>query len=245
MNLKLENLSKSYQPHTPVLQNLNFQAEIHSLAIIGSSGCGKSTLLRLIAGLLLPTDGRLWLGENEVVFHEEVLPAYRKSIGYVFQQNGLFRHWTARENIMKPLLLVHNYSPAAAQKRTDELLTRFGLAAEADKKPAALSGGQQQRAAIARAIAAKPQILLLDEPTSALDPEYTNEVLDIIDELKKEGLDFIIVTHEMGFARHACDKIAFLAEGKLLEYEDSDTIFNHPQTPQLQKFLGKMLEWNI
>ncbi|MEG1346110.1 MAG: ATP-binding cassette domain-containing protein, partial [Acidaminococcaceae bacterium] len=199
----------------------------------------------IIAGLLSPTAGRLWLEEKEVLFHEATLATHRKSIGFVFQQNGLFRHWTARENILRPLILVHNYSYSAAQTRTEELLSRFGLTTEAEKKPHALSGGQQQRVAIARAIAAKPQLLLLDEPTSALDPEYTNEVLDIIDELKSEGLDFIIVTHEMGFARHACDKIGFLAEGKLLEYGDSNTIFTAPQTPQLQKFLGKMLEWHI
>ncbi|MEG0970415.1 MAG: ATP-binding cassette domain-containing protein, partial [Acidaminococcaceae bacterium] len=186
MKLKLEQLSKSYVAGLPVLADLNFAAELHSLAIIGSSGCGKSTLLRIIAGLLSPTAGRLWLEEKEVLFHEATLATHRKSIGFVFQQNGLFRHWTARENILRPLILVHNYSYSAAQTRTEELLSRFGLTTEAEKKPHALSGGQQQRVAIARAIAAKPQLLLLDEPTSALDPEYTNEVLDIIDELKSE-----------------------------------------------------------
>src|SRR5699024_5037694 len=113
------------------------------------------------------------------------------------------------------------------------------------KKPAALSGGQQQRVAIARAIAAKPGILLLDEPTSALDPEYTTEVLDIVNELKEEGLDFIIVTHEMGFARHACEKAAFLCEGKLMEYGSGSEIFDAPKSAQLKNFLGRLLEWNM
>ena len=127
----------------------------------------------------------------------------------------------------------------------NELLERFGLGADGHKKPAALSGGQQQRVAIARAIAAKPGILLLDEPTSALDPEYTTEVLDIVNELKEEGLDFIIVTHEMGFARHACEKAAFLCEGKLMEYGSGSEIFDAPKSEQLKNFLGRLLEWNM
>ena len=126
-----------------------------------------------------------------------------------------------------------------------ELLARFGLKDDWKKKPAELSGGQQQRVAIARAVAAKPKLLLLDEPTSALDPEYTTEVLDIIHELKNEGLDFIIVTHEMGFARHACDKAAFLCEGTLMEYGESGQIFAQPKTEKLRRFLGKLLEWNM
>ena len=126
-----------------------------------------------------------------------------------------------------------------------DLLTRFGLEEDILKKPAALSGGQQQRVAIARAIAARPNLLLLDEPTSALDPEYTTEVLDIVNELKQEGMDFIIVTHEMGFARHACEKAAFLCEGRLMEYGPSETLFHQPETEQLQGFLGKLLEWEM
>ena len=125
------------------------------------------------------------------------------------------------------------------------LLKRFGLENDGNKKPSELSGGQQQRIAIARAVAPKPKLLLLDEPTSALDPEYTNEVLDIVDELKKDGLDFIIVTHEMGFARHACDKVAFLYDGRLIEYGESSELFTHPETTELGRFLIKLLEWNV
>lgn len=113
------------------------------------------------------------------------------------------------------------------------------------KKPNELSGGQQQRISIARAVAPKPKFLLFDEPTSALDPEYTVEVLDIINELKKDGIDFIIVTHEMGFARHACEKVAFLADGSLLEFGESEEVFKNPKNLKLKKFLSKLLEWNI
>lgn len=129
--------------------------------------------------------------------------------------------------------------------RAMELLERFHLKADWKKKPAALSGGQRQRVAIARAIAARPKLLLLDEPTSTLDPEYTTEALDVIRELKDEGMHFIIVTHEMGFARHACEKTAFLYDGSLLEYGESERLFRDPRTLQLQRFLEKLLEWNV
>lgn len=125
------------------------------------------------------------------------------------------------------------------------LLEQLGLGDDSYKKPAKLSGGQQQRVSIARAIAPKPSILLLDEPTSALDPEYTTEVLSTVNQLRKEGIEYMIVTHEMGFARHACDKVAFLYQGKLWEYGDSEEVFTKPSTPELQHFLGKLLEWNV
>ena len=125
-----------------------------------------------------------------------------------------------------------------------ELRTRFGLADHALKRPAELSGGQQQRAAIARALAPNPGLLLLDEPTSALDPEYTSEVLDVVDELRAEGVEFIIVTHEMGFARRACETTAFLYQGKILEAGLSAELFERPKTAELKKFLGRILEWN-
>ena len=129
------------------------------------------------------------------------------------------------------------------RRRALELLERFGLAESASKLPAQLSGGQQQRVAIARAVAPRPKLLLLDEPTSALDPVYTNEVLDLIDDLRQDGMRFIIVTHEMGFARNACEKCAFLADGKLLEYGCSSELFGNPQSPKLQGFLARLLEW--
>ena len=245
MRVEFQNLSKQFDPGQTILKPMDFSDEIQTLAIIGPSGGGKSTLLRLIGGLIPPTTGRLWVDSKEVTSNETDLQKYRRQIGFVFQQGGLFWHMNARDNIAVPLEQVHGYSRETACARAMELLERFGLKDDWKKKPAALSGGQQQRAAIARAISARPKLLLLDEPTSALDPEYTTEVLDVIRELKEEGMHFIIVTHEMGFARHACDKTAFLYGGSLLEYCESEQLFNQPKTKQLQQFLGKLLEWNV
>ena len=139
---------------------------------------------------------------------------------------------------------VHGWTKEAADARAFELLAHFGLAEHADKHPSELSGGQQQRAAIARAVAPRPKLLLLDEPTSALDPEYTAEVLDLTAQLRGEGIEFVIVTHEMGFARRACDATAFLHQGRIVEAGPSAALFAHPQTPELQRFFGRMLEWH-
>lgn len=244
MKIEFQGLTKQYDPEHIVLKPMDFSDDIHTLAIIGPSGGGKSTLLRILGGLLLPTAGRVAVGGEELPTEENALQKYRGKLGFVFQQGGLFRHLSAMENITLPLEQVHGYTRQEAVRRAEELLERFGLGADGRKKPGALSGGQQQRVAIARAVAARPRLLLLDEPTSALDPEYTNEVLDVIHELKNEGMDFVIVTHEMGFARHACEKIAFLCEGSLLEYGDSASLFAHPKTQQLDRFLSRLLEWN-
>lgn len=245
MKIEFQNLSKQFETGPLILRPMNFSDEVRTLAVIGPSGGGKSTLLRMIGGLIAPTTGTLQVNGEEVEANEAALQKYRRKLGFVFQQGGLFRHMNARSNITVPLEQVHGFSHEEACERAMELLTRFGLKDDWKKKPAELSGGQQQRVAIARAVAAKPRLLLLDEPTSALDPEYTTEVLDIIHELKKEGMDFIIVTHEMGFARHACDKVAFLCEGTLMEYGESEQIFTQPETEQLRRFLGKLLEWNV
>ncbi len=245
MRIEFHGLSKKFDDGRIVLDAMDFNDDVHTLAIIGPSGGGKSTLLRILGGLILPTSGTLAIDGELVPGDEPGLQRYRKDLGFVFQQGGLFRHMTAMENIVVPLVKVHGYSEEAARERGELLLDRFGLKDDADKRPAALSGGQQQRVSIARAIAAKPKFILLDEPTSALDPEYTTEVLDLVDELKGEGLNFIIVTHEMGFARHACEKVAFLSEGKLSEYGESASLFDNPQSDQLKRFLGKLLEWNL
>ena len=245
MKIKFQALSKPFGDGRFIINEMDYDDDIHTLAIIGSSGSGKSTLLRMLGGLLTPTSGTIWIDGQEIEQTDTALTAYRKQIGFVFQQGGLFRHMSALDNIAIPLVKVHGYDKTQANDRALELLKRFGLENEAHKKPSELSGGQQQRVAIARAIAPKPKLLLLDEPTSALDPEYTNEVLDIVNELQKEGMDFVIVTHEMGFARHACEKIAFLHDGKLIETGRSEDVFQHPQTEQLQKFLSKLLEWNV
>lgn len=245
MRIEIQGLSKQFAEGKDILKSIDFCDDIHTLAIIGPSGDGKSTFLRILGGLISPSDGQIWVNGKQILNEEAALTAYRRNIGFVFQQGGLFRHMTALDNIAVPLIHVHGLPKPQAEERAVELLTRFGLLEDSHKKPSALSGGQQQRIAIARAIAPKPQILLLDEPTSALDPEYTTEVLDMINELKQDGMDFIIVTHEMGFARHACDKVAFLYGGRLLEYGDSDAIFTAPKTEELRNFLSKLLEWKI
>lgn len=245
MKVEFQNLSKQYEPGQIILHPMDFADEVHTLAIIGPSGGGKSTLLRILGGLIPPSTGKLWVDSEEIRQSEAALQQYRKKIGFVFQQGGLFRHMNARDNIAVPLEQVHGYDHEEAEERAMELLARFGLKEDAGKKPAALSGGQQQRVAIARAVAARPKLLLLDEPTSALDPEFTTEVLNVIRELKEDGMRFIIVTHEMGFARHACDKAAFLCEGSLMEYGESSQLFSRPETKQLKRFLGKLLQWNI
>lgn len=245
MKIEFHGLTKQFETGRVVLQSMDFADDVHSMAIIGPSGGGKSTLLRILGGLLIPNAGEVKVNGQLLPKEDGELQKYRKEIGFVFQQGGLFRHMNALDNIMIPLMKVHGYSKNQAEERAMELLTRFGLGEDIFKKPAALSGGQQQRVAIARAIAARPKLLLLDEPTSALDPEYTTEVLDIVNELKQEGMDFVIVTHEMGFAKHACEKVAFLCEGHLMEYGTSEEIFRHPKTEQLKGFLGKLLEWEV
>lgn len=244
LRLELAGIAKEFDG-APVLSGIDFDDEVTTLAIIGPSGGGKSTLLRIIDGLAAPTSGTVRLDGIAVDYDEKVLPAYRVKLGFVFQQGGLFDHMSALDNIAVPLMDVHGYAQREAEQRANELMERLGLAAEARKKPRQLSGGQQQRIAIARAMAAHPRLLLLDEPTSALDPEYTTEVLDLVKELRDEGARFIIVTHEMGFARNACDRVAFLSEGHLMEYGESDEVFAHPETPQLKRFLGKLLEWSL
>lgn len=244
LHIRFEDISKSFDG-VKVLDDLNFDADISSLAVIGASGGGKSTLLRIIGGLLLPTEGTMQINGKSISFDEGSLLEYRKRIGFVFQDGGLFHHMTALENIATPLQAVHGIGEQEANEQANALLSRFGIIDAKGKYPSQLSGGQKQRIAIARAIAPKPELLLLDEPTSALDPEYTTEVLDVIRDLKDAGTRFIIVTHEMGFARHACDDVAFLYKGRLLEYGTSAQIFDHPQTPELRHLLSRLLEWSI
>ncbi len=239
MRLDINSLSKSFDEGKEVLRDITFSDEFATLAIIGPSGDGKSTLLRIIGGLLTPTTGEVLLNGIPARGNAE----YRKTLGFVFQHSGLFSHMTALQNIVVPLIKVHGKSEEQAHERADELLSRFGLSDDRHKRPGQLSGGQRQRIAIARAIAPRPQLLLLDEPTSALDPEYTTEVLDMVNELKGDGINFIIVTHEMGFARHATDKAMFLCEGKILEYADSRSFFETPKSTELKRFLGRILEW--
>jgi polar amino acid transport system ATP-binding protein len=241
MNLRLSNVTKSFGPNR-VLDDLSADfGELRSLAFIGPSGGGKSTLLRIIAGLEIPDAGDVTLDGENLCFEERALRAHRLHLGVVFQAYNLFPHLTALANITLPLEKVHGLAPAAAEELARATLRRFALADHAHKKPAELSGGQKQRVAIARAIAIKPRLLLFDEPTSALDPEMTAEVLDVIEELKNEGHDFVLVTHEMGFARHVADRVAFLAHGRIIEHAPAEQLFAAPQSRECLDFLARIL----
>lgn len=244
MRIRMDGLCKSFDG-VRVLDSVSFDDDVSALAIIGPSGGGKSTLLRILGGLLAPDAGNLFVDGARVSFAERDLIGYRRRLGFVFQDGGLFCHLSARENVALPLRVVHGMAADEAEERAMSLLSRFGLRGQEGKRPAQLSGGQRQRVAIVRALAARPQLLVLDEPTSALDPEYTTEVLDMVRDLKSEGVRFVIATHEMGFARHACEKVAFLCGGGLLEYGESGQVFERPETAELKRFLGKLLEWRL
>ena len=236
-------MSKRFGQHQ-VLDRLMLELEsVHSLVLIGPSGGGKTTLLRILAGLEMPDAGGVKLDGMPIPFEEAGLLRHRRTVGVVFQAFNLFPHLTALQNITLPLEKVHGYTPAEAREVAMRLLARFQLGTHAAQKPAALSGGQRQRVAIARAVAIKPRVLLFDEPTSALDPEMTAEVLDVIRELGAEGQDLILVTHEMGFARLVADRVAFLAEGRIMECGTADQVFNAPATESCRRFLAAVLKY--
>ena len=243
MKLRLGQICKKFGSHA-VLDAVSLQLDaVHTLAMIGPSGGGKSTLLRIIAGLEYPDSGTVEINDERVLFEETPLREYRRTIGTVFQAFNLFPHLTALQNITLPLEKVHGHSAAEAEEIARLLLVRFRLENHGGKRPAELSGGQRQRVAIARAISIKPRLLLFDEPTSALDPEMTSEVLDVIKELREEGRDFILVTHEMGFARQVADQAVFLAEGRIVEGGPVGPLFDSPVARQTRDFLAKVLKY--
>ena len=218
-------------------------AESRVVTLLGPSGGGKSTLLRLL-GCLLPADaGRLCVDGKELPTDEGGARAERRRNGFVFQGYNLFPHLSALENVALPLREVHGQPDAPARQRALELLERLGLAAHAHKKPAQLSGGQQQRAAIARALAPKPRLLLMDEPTSALDPVMTGEVLDVIRELAEEGQQIVLATHEVSFARQVADWVVFLAEGKVEESAPAQAFFESPQSEHARDYLRSLMRY--
>jgi len=241
MKLRLDSVIKSYDRNRVIDDMTVDFGELRSLALIGPSGGGKSTLLRIIAGLVTPDSGDIALNGEQLRFNEPALRVHRRQLGVVFQAYNLFPHLSALTNITLPLEKVHGLAPVAAKELAIETLRRFALADHAHKKPAELSGGQKQRVAIARAIAIKPRLLLFDEPTSALDPEMTAEVLDVIEELKNEGRDFLLVTHEMGFAHHVADRVAFLANGRIIEHAPAEELFANPQSQECRDFLARIL----
>jgi polar amino acid transport system ATP-binding protein len=243
VKLTLNRIVKRFDGHV-VLDGISLSLEkVHTLALIGPSGGGKSTLLRIIGGLEYPDSGGVEINSEPVVFTEEALLRHRRTVGTVFQSFNLFPHLTALRNITLPLEKVHGLAPAAADAIARQLLERFRLPEHAGKRPAEMSGGQRQRVAIARAISSKPKLLLFDEPTSALDPEMAAEVLDAIQELREEGRDLILVTHEMGFARRVADQVAFLAGGRIVEAGDASQVFEHPASEQTRAFLAKVLKY--
>ncbi|WBU38876.1 amino acid ABC transporter ATP-binding protein [Homoserinibacter sp. YIM 151385] len=209
--------------------------------VIGPSGSGKSTLCRTINRLETIDEGSIAIDGQQLPAEGAALARLRADVGMVFQSFNLFAHKTVLENVTLGQIKVRKRSKAEAEKRAMELLERVGVANQAAKMPSQLSGGQQQRVAIARALAMDPKIMLFDEPTSALDPEMINEVLAVMEDLAKEGMTMIVVTHEMGFARKAADRVIFMADGEIVEEAEPETFFTAPQSSRAKDFLSKVL----
>ncbi|MDQ4098290.1 MAG: amino acid ABC transporter ATP-binding protein [Actinomycetota bacterium] len=211
------------------------------LVVVGPSGSGKSTLCRTINRLETIDSGRITVDGVELPREGKELARLRADIGMVFQSFNLFAHKSVLDNITLGPVKVRGESRKDAEARAHELLERVGIGDKASAMPAQLSGGQQQRAAIARALAMKPKLMLFDEPTSALDPEYVSEVLDVMKSLASDGMTMVVVTHEMGFARSAGDRVAFMADGRIAEIAAPDRFFDAPETPRAKDFLSKIL----
>jgi len=239
--LRVEGLHKSFD-ELEVLRGIDLTVAEHEVVcLIGASGSGKSTLLRCI-NLIEPVDsGRIWIEGDEITGRGVKVDRVRRRIGIVFQAYNLFPHMTVIRNVTLAPRKVLKLSAEQADARAMELLARFGLADKRDEFPDRLSGGQQQRAAIVRALAMKPDLLLLDEITSALDPELVAEVLDVIRELATEGMTMIIATHEMGFARDVADRVCFLDQGVILEQGPPSVVLSNPSEQRTQRFLQRVI----
>ncbi|MCL2111762.1 MAG: amino acid ABC transporter ATP-binding protein [Clostridiales bacterium] len=221
------------------------------VAIIGPSGSGKSTFLRCINGLETISDGEIYIDdeliEKRVNGHQHVHMSRERRAqillrtGMVFQRFNLFPHKTAKENVMLAPIHVKKMPEQQASKIAEEILAKVGLADKFDEFPSKLSGGQQQRVAIARALAMEPEIMLFDEPTSSLDPELVGDVLEVMVDLAKSGMTMLVVTHEMGFAREAADRVIFMVEGEIGETGTPDEFFTNPQNPRARQFLKSIL----
>ena len=240
--LRLEGVTKSFGK-VPVLRGIDLAVEEHEVVcLIGASGSGKSTLLRCV-NLLEPVDeGRILIGGEEVTQPGIDVNATRRRVGIVFQAFNLFPHMSVLDNVTLGPRKALRLSREEARARALELLGRFGLADRAADYPDRLSGGQQQRVAIVRALAMRPELLLLDEVTSALDPELVAEVLNVIRELAAGGMTMLIATHEMGFAREVAARVCFLDEGVILEEGPPEQIFAAPREPRTQQFLQRIVE---
>jgi len=237
--LRLDSVHKSYGA-TPVLRGIDLSVDAHEvIAVIGSSGSGKSTLLRTINLLESIDDGQIWLGETDISDPRTKPDAVRARIGFVFQHLNLFPHLTVLDNVTLAMRHVLRVPAADAQQRGLHLLERIGLADKAAEFPDRLSGGQQQRAAIVRAVATNPELLLLDEITSALDPELVGEVLELVRELGVEGTTIIMATHEMAFARDVASRVVFLDQGVIAEQGTPERVFGAPQNARTKEFLAR------
>src|SRR3954469_13086741 len=225
-----------------VLQDIDLSIDRGEVVVvIGPSGSGKSTLCRTINRLESIDSGEITIDGQRLPEEGKELARLRSDVGMVFQSFNLFAHKTVLENVTLGPMKVRRQSKADAEKRARELLDRVGVSAQADKVPAQLSGGQQQRVAIARALAMDPKVMLFDEPTSALDPEMINEVLEVMTSLARDGMTMVVVTHEMGFARRAANRVVFMDGGRIVESTDPETFFTNPSSARAKDFLSKIL----
>ncbi|MGX1273187.1 amino acid ABC transporter ATP-binding protein [Streptomyces phaeoluteigriseus] len=212
------------------------------VVVIGPSGSGKSTLCRAVNRLETIRSGTILLDGRPLPDEGRELARLRADVGMVFQSFNLFAHKTVLQNVTLGQIKVRGTAKAKAEEKARALLDRVGVASQADKYPAQLSGGQQQRVAIARALAMEPKALLFDEPTSALDPEMINEVLEVMRQLARDGMTMVVVTHEMGFARSAANRVVFMADGRIVEDRSPDEFFTDPRSDRAKDFLSKILK---
>jgi glutamate transport system ATP-binding protein len=225
-----------------VLRDINLTVQRGEVVVVlGPSGSGKSTLCRAINRLETVDNGTITLDAKPLPSEGRELAQLRADVGMVFQAFNLFAHKTVIQNVTLGPIRVRRTGKADAEKRAMELLDRVGIADQAHKYPAQLSGGQQQRVAIARALAMRPKLILFDEPTSALDPEMVQEVLDVMLDLASEGMTMIVVSHEMGFARRAANRVVFMADGEIVEQNSPDEFFTNPRSERARDFLSKIL----
>ncbi|MCW4386789.1 amino acid ABC transporter ATP-binding protein [Salinibacterium sp. SYSU T00001] len=238
----VENVDKFYGDFQ-ALKDINLTVNKGEVVVvIGPSGSGKSTLCRAINRLETISSGEIRIDGKKLPEEGKALAALRADVGMVFQSFNLFAHKTILENVTLGPIKVRRRPKKEAETDARAILDRVGVGVQAEKMPSQLSGGQQQRVAIARALAMKPKVMLFDEPTSALDPEMINEVLDVMVGLAKEGMTMVVVTHEMGFARKAADRVVFMADGEIVEESDPESFFTNPQTPRAKEFLSKILD---
>ncbi|TDP89188.1 glutamate transport system ATP-binding protein [Labedaea rhizosphaerae] len=239
--IRMQAVNKHFGP-LHVLKDIELEVPRGQVVIVlGPSGSGKSTLCRSINRLETIDSGVIEVDGKALPAEGKALARLRADVGMVFQQFNLFAHKSIVDNVLLAPVKVRKVSQSEARKTAMELLERVGIANQADKYPAQLSGGQQQRAAIARALAMRPKVMLFDEPTSALDPEMVQEVLDVMTSLAKEGMTMLVVTHEMGFARRAADRVIFMSDGEIVEDSTPDEFFTAPKSGRAKDFLAKIL----